>query len=276
VKSVAFLINLGIKEKSRYSYFYIGFIILLAVQVWPVTASDNKREQDYAAMLEQQPLLGKIVWFETAGQRVLGLYTEAEKTDNTNAVIILHDMGAYPDQKLVVFELRTQLPLHNWTSLALQMPLRETSASEEDYYSLFPEAEARIANAVDYLHTHGVKNIVLVGYGLGALMATYTVSKKPSAFAGLITISLPVPAATASEVQAENFIKTISLPFLDLYAEFDLPTVLDTVRLRRMAGKDNPVFWQQQLDNENHTYQQDHERLVKRVYSWLGTTFQNK
>ncbi|WP_347988773.1 DUF3530 family protein [Methylomonas sp. AM2-LC] len=264
------------KKKTRYESFCIGFILLLAMQVCPVFASDNKREQDYAALLERQLLLGKIVWLEAAGQRFLGLYTEAEKTDNSNAVIILHEMGAYPDQKSVAFELRTQLPRHNWASLALQMPLRETSATEEDYYSLFPEAEARVASAVEYLHNQGAKNIVLVGYGLGALMATYSVSKKPSVFAALITISLPVPSSTVSEVQTEAFIKTISLPFLDLYAEFDLPTVLDTVRLRRMAGKDNPMFWQQQLDNENHTYQQDHERLVKRVYSWLGTTFQNK
>jgi hypothetical protein len=52
--------------------------------------------------------------------------------------------------------------------------------------------------------------------------------------------------------------------------------VLETAQLRRLAGKDNPVFWQQKMVGENHTYQQDYELLVKRVYGWLSTTFQKK
>jgi hypothetical protein len=39
-----------------------------------------------------------------------------------------------------------------------------------------------------------------------------------------------------------------------------------------MAGMENPVFRQERMDGENHAFQQDHERLVKRVYSWLTLT----
>ncbi len=145
---------------------------------------------------------------------------------------------------------------------------------EVDYYSLFAESRSRIEAAVDYLQKNGAKNIVVVGYGLGALMATYAISEKPDNIVALAAISLAVPETTMPQAQTQTFIKNIALPFLDIYAEFDLPAVADTAGQRRMAGKDNPVYRQVRMNGENHAYQQDNERLVKRVYSWLSSTFQ--
>ena len=107
-------------------------------------------------------------------------------------------------------------------------------------------------------------------------MAAYAISEKPNAIAALAAISLAVPETNEAQAQSQAFIKNIALPFLDIYAEFDLPDVADTARLRRLAGKDNPVYWQVRMNGENHAYQQDHERLVKRVYSWLSSTFQQQ
>lgn len=254
----------------------IPIFAVVALLALTANAGDKTREQDYAASLQRNPMMGKTVWLQAEGQTFFSLYTETEKTDNANAAIIVHDVGEHPDQKPLVHALRTVLPQHNWATLAVQMPLRELGASEADYYPLFAEAQGRIRAAVDYLQKNGAKNIAIVGYGLGALMAAYAVSEKPDNIRALATVSLAVPETAAPQAQTQAFIKNIALPFLDIYAEFDLPAVADTARQRRMAGKDNPVFRQVRMDGENHAYQQDHERLVKRVHSWLSSTFQQE
>ena len=250
----------------------LTLLLLWTLLLGQATASDLTREQENAAEIVKQPLIGKSLWLEAAGQRFFCLYTESDKTDNVQAAIILHDIGGDPDQKPLLHGLRTQLPQHNWTTLALQLPLREKSAAEADYFGLFAESQLRIRAAVEYLQKNGAKKIALIGYGLGALQAIYAVNEKPEAIAAVAAISLPVPESDAPQAQSLAFIKNIALPLLDIYAEFDLPAVLNTAPQRRLAGKDNPVFWQVRIEGENHAYQQDYERLVKRVYSWLSAT----
>ena len=247
-------------------------LIVLVLSLRPAFAGDQNREREYAAELQQQPLMGKSLWLEAAGQRFICVYTESEKTNNAQAAIILHDIGGYPDQKPVLHELRTALPLHNWATLAIQLPLREKSASEADYYPLFPESQARIRASVDYLQKNGAKHIALVGYGLGAMLAVYAVNDKSEAIEAVAAISLPAPETDAPQAQTLAFVKNLALPLLDIYAEFDVPAVLHSAQQRRLAGKDNPVYRQVLMQGENHAYQQDYERLVKRVYSWLSAT----
>ncbi len=241
-----------------------------------VQASDNLREQNYAASIEHNPLIGKIVWLNAGEQKFLSLFTEAEKSKNQNAVIILHEAGEYPDQKPLVHWLRILLPQHNWATLALQMPLRENASSAADYYPLFTEAQNRIKAAIEYLKANGAVNIALIGYGLGALMATNAVNDHPDNIGAIATVSLSVPVTDNPQLQTLAFIKNIGLPFLDVYAEFDLAEVVDSARQRRMAGKDNPVYRQVRLIGENHAIQEDHEQLIKLLYSWLDTSFQPK
>ena len=238
-----------------------------------VIASDAHREQEFADSVQQAPIQGKIVRLGASERQFLAIYSEVIKADNNNAAIVLHDMGAYPDQKPVVYDIRTQLPLHHWATLSIQMPIRESYAEQSDYYSLFTEAEERILVGITYLRSQGVKNLVIIGYGLSALMASYTVNNNMTAANGLITLSLSVPEDLDSHVQTLTFIKNIALPFLDLYAELDLTRVVETANQRSLAGKDNPMYWQERLLGVDHSYQQNPELLVKRLYSWLNITF---
>ena len=100
-------------------------------------------------------------------------------------------------------------------------------------------------------------------------MAVYTLHLDPEAVYALVAISLPLPNSNLSQVQVGDFIKDIALPFLDLYAEFDLPDVTESARRRRMLAKDNPVYRQIKINGENHAYRNDPDRVIKRVYSWL-------
>ncbi|QPK65540.1 DUF3530 family protein [Methylomonas sp. LL1] len=235
-------------------------------------AGDQPRELDYAANLQRNLGMGQIVWLNAGDQKFLGLLTEAEKSDNSNAAIVLHDQGEQPDQQFLIHGLRTVLPQHNWTTLAVQLPLREIGAGAADYYPLFDEARERIRASVEFLRGKGAKNIAVIGYGMGAAMAAYSISLDPDALLALAAISLPLPDSDLPQAQIGQFIPKIALPFLDLYAEFDLPEVVDTARQRRMLAKDNPVYRQIRINGENHAYQHDPGMVIKRVYSWLALT----
>ncbi len=234
-----------------------------------VYASDLQRELDYAASIESSSPVGRVVWLEANQKKFLGLFTDSEKTRNQQAAIILHDQGKHPDNQAVVHGLRTEMPMHNWATLSIQLPLREVGAVANEYYGLFDEAHSRILAAVKYLQDQGARQIALIGYGTGAAMAAYSLSLKSEDLLGLAAISLPMADSPLPQAQTGEFIRKIALPVLDIYAEFDLPEVVDTARQRRMLAKDNPGYRQKLLSGEDHHFQQDPALLVKQVYSWL-------
>lgn len=244
--------------------------VVLALCSFALAAGDRQREQQYARQLQGTTLQGQPVWLQSGEQTFFGLFTEAEKTDSTHSAIVLHDSGQHPDQKPLVHGLRTVLPQHNWTTLAIQLPLREIGAKPDDYYALFDEAEGRIRAATAFLRAKGAKDIAVVGYGMGAAMAAYALSLNPDGLFALAAISLPLPDSTLPHARTGDFVRKIALPLLDIYAEFDLPEVADTARQRRLLGKDNPVFRQVRVNGENHAFQHDPAMLIKRVYSWLS------
>jgi dienelactone hydrolase len=233
-------------------------------------ASDEKRETEFAESINKTLAIGKAVWLESEGKKFLGLYTTTEKVDSKGAVIILHDMGGHPDQRQLIYGLRVFLPEHSWTTLALQMPLRETGVENEEYYALIPEAAARIQAGINYARSNGAENIVLVGYGLGGLMAAYVLSEQATDIKALVTISLPVPATENKTAQTLEFIKKVSIPMLDIYGALDVPDVTKSARDRRLAAKENEAYRQIKINDEGHAYLHDEGLLVKRIYSWLG------
>jgi predicted alpha/beta hydrolase family esterase len=235
----------------------------------PGFAGDVQREADFASDIINTQPSGKVVWLENAGKKFLSLYTDTEKKLSKGAVIILHDQGGHPNQLEMIKGLRSDLPEHNWSTLSLQMPVLEMGAKEDDYYVLFPEAQARIVSAIKYLKENKIETIVLVGYGLGALMAVYAQSEKPEDIAALVTISLAVPQTQQKSAQTLEFIKKIKVPLLDIYAEGDRSAVVESARDRRLAAKENEFYRQDKINDENHLYQHDEGLVVKRIYSWI-------
>lgn len=242
--------------------------MLLALLTVVAHAGDQQRELEYAQLLQQTDA-DTIVHLKAGEHSFLGLFTEAEKTDNAKAVILLHDGGSYPSQQPLIQGLRDLLPRRNWSTLAIQLPVREMGAGQEEYYGLFDEAHLRIKAGVEYLRNQGAETIALIGYGMGGAMAAYSLGQESQGLAGFAAISLPLPDSYLPQAQLGEFIKKITQPFLDIYAEFDLPDVADTARQRRLLAKENPVYKQVMIVGENHAYQNDPNMLIKRVYSWL-------
>ncbi len=86
------------------------------------------------------PQYGQLVWLGEGKNRFASLYAETESSTNLGVVILLHDIGSYPDKDPLIYELRRKFPERNWGTLALQLPLRESGAADVDYYQLLPEA----------------------------------------------------------------------------------------------------------------------------------------
>ena len=67
--------------------------IWLLLFTMTASASDQQREADYASTLEQTLTEGQLVWLKAGDKSFVGLFTEAEKADNTHSAIVLHDAG---------------------------------------------------------------------------------------------------------------------------------------------------------------------------------------
>lgn len=237
----------------------------------PCIASDEKREAAIALDIQKTVNIGKAIWLQTPEKKFLSLYLNSSSPEHQSFVILLHDIGGNPNQELVVEKLRHFLPNHRWASLSLQMPLREPSASADDYYDLFPEARQRLIAAIKFAQSEHADKIVIAGYGLGALMTTYALEDKSIHVDGLILISLPV----TENIDPLPFISQFNLPILDIYAELDFPEVVRSAGARQLAGKKNSHYRQVKIENEGHQYSNDNDRLLKLIYGWVNRIVAN-
>ncbi|MDQ5939113.1 MAG: hypothetical protein QG557_60 [Pseudomonadota bacterium] len=239
-------------------------------------ASDDKREAEFAIDIAQNLSSGRIVWLQAQNQPFLTLYTEVATTAPDGIVILLHDMGGHPNQDKIMTLLHNFFPEHRWSTLSIQMPLREEGAKIEDYYSLFPEARERIFSAVNFAKQQKAEKVVIIGYGLGGLMATSALQEKNSNINGLITISLS--SSDIGEIYAQTlpFISSLTMPMLDVYGELDSPDVVYSAKERKNIGRIKSKYRQIKLDNEGHLYSNDSGLLVKRIYSWVNRVISNK
>ena len=242
-----------------------------------VWASNEQRENHYAAEIKKNLQLGSAIDLISDNNKFLALYTESEAIKNKGTAILLHDQGQHPDQKYLIHLLRTMLPEHNWATLSLQMPLREYGVKSDDYYALFPKAIQRIQAGIEYLQKNNIKNIVLVGYGMGSLMALHFINEtQATAVNALVTISLPVPETEIQTAQTLTFLKKINVPFLDIYGTKDIPTVSNSARNKRIAARGNPNYRQVKINQVGRSFRNHEDLLVKRVYSWLSFVLSDK
>ncbi len=253
--------------------------ILLAVLLLTPLRShggDIAREMEYAEWVKRSVKVGEVVSLQQNGRPFLAIHTKALAAEPLGTAIILHDRNGFPNHNGVVRALRTTLPQHRWNTVALQMPLRENGAGESEYYALFPESKARLKACLAYLQESGEGNIVVIGYGLGALMGLHGIGEDGQPVAALVAISLPVPDTGDEHAQTLAFLEKLRVPVLDIYAGNDLPAVVDSARKRKQAAAGNPDFRQDRLLGAGHSFRHEEMLLTKRVYSWLRRGFADR
>lgn len=242
---------------------------LLLCSAMTCVASDEKRELEFATDIQKTLTVGHAIQLDASNKKFLGLYTDTTKNPRAGIIILLHDTGGHPNQQAIIKSLRTFFPEHNWATLSLQMPIREASAPIEDYFSLFPNAKARLLAGIQFAKKEKAEKIVVIGYGLGGLMASFALTEKAPDVNALITISLPVLETNVKEAETLQIIPKITLPMFDIYGALDMPNVVNSARERQVAGKINPQYRQIKLEDEGHFYLHDEGLLVKRLYSWI-------
>ena len=251
--------------------------IFAIFMIWqtPAGASDQAKEQRWAEQISDSLLTGETVELKAGDTPFLGIYTESEQGPSDHAVILLHGIGAHPDWPEVIHPLRVGLPENGWATLSIQMPILANDAELKEYLPLFDEVAPRINAAVDYLHQHGAKTLVIVAHSLGASMAASYVAGNPKAVAGLVLISMGV-IDIDPKMNGALALEKITLPVYDIYGSRDLETVLASADVRAAAQRKagNKDYRQFEMEGADHMYVGMQDELVRRVYGWLKTHYE--
>jgi pimeloyl-ACP methyl ester carboxylesterase len=238
----------------------LSILFLILLTSGPMAqAADYGREQRWADEILPAVLDGNPVWLEQAGgHKFLGLFLEAAKA--RGAAILVHGMGVHPDWGINNV-LRTRLAEQGYSTLSIQMPVQDTSATPGDYVATFPEASERIGKAVSWLKGKGHDKIALISHSLGGRMVrTYFVSNKAT----------PVKGWAALSMGFDDF-KGVTVPVLDIYAEQDHPPVLNMVNAHKWTLV-HPASVQRRLPSTGHFYDGKEVEVTNLVREWLDKT----
>ena len=153
----------------------------LLVICWLVTSSsvlaiDTDREKFWDEEVRNKIKIGKAESLQAGDHKFLSIFTPESSNFPQGGILLLHDHSGHPDWPELIKPLRTRLPDFGWSTLSLQMPVPKESTPVLEYEPLLKEASKRIEAGVSFLQTKGIRNIVLVGHGLGASMGAYHLS----------------------------------------------------------------------------------------------------
>ncbi len=185
--------------------------------------------------LEQGLQDGQAVWLDGEQTRYFSVFNPDQSGQPKGGVIILHDAGSHPDKPEVVRPLRQRLPLHGWSTLAIQLPALDRPAA---YLEQQATIDGRINGAITYMRNSGFNNLVLLGHGSGAMAASKYLSSQPSEFIrAFVAISLGVLHGQEGDDSTPGQLERINLPILDIYGGNDLDHVTNSARERALAAK---------------------------------------
>lgn len=246
-------------------------VLLLLGLIWPMLAqsSDLLREQQLSVALERNLRQGSAIKLQAEGREFLALHEEADSNAVKGGVILLHHGAGHADSLGVIHGLRVGLINHGWETLSLQLPLASEGAPEWESDQLIPKALPRIQAGLDYYTQRKLKQIVLIGHGLGGRMAARFVAEQPKPeIKGLILINMALRADQQADREA---LKKVKLPLLDLMGDRDLPA-LESARLRRETLRygGNPDYRQDRIIGAGQDFIGREQMLLYRLAGWLS------
>ncbi len=178
-------------------------------------------------------------------------------------VILAHGKGKGPDFKVVKplrHALYEDLEYH---TLSLQMPINHENY--KDFEQEQPSVNTMIDQAINFLHTKGVKKIYLVGHSLGAGMTSaYLVSHPKSKIAGYIAVGCR--GNESKLISCNDNMKNIQIPVLDLWGDGNEDDKKYAATRSSLQSKN---YTQHPFPNANHVLDGVDGFLVEEVESWL-------
>lgn len=239
---------------------------------WTSQKPDFVREKRVVEQIEDAILNGEVVRLNTKNNgKVFAIWTEAESEKAKGGVIVLHSRAMNPNWGTVIQPVRVGVAEVGWESLSVQMPLLHNKAKYYDYVGIFPYAHERIWAAIDFYQKRGINKIVLIAHACGAHMAMSFMDKYgDKMFAAYVGIGM---GATDYKQKIVKPYPSISVPFLDIFAEKDYPGVIRTAlkRSKLLAKKPQPKSAQLMIKKSDHYYQSEEHssELVSKINHWL-------
>lgn len=254
--------------------YQLGSFLLL----WVLNVSsyadnvDRGWEQRTSEKLAKEIETAEVLWLEAKKERFLALYTDQNKKIANGAVVILHAMGAHADWPQIIAPLRTRLPEHGWSTLAIQLPAIAPENQIEDYGATLDQAAARIETAISLLRERKFLNIAIIGQGFGAVTGLNFVQKaSKQKVVSIVTLGLQDYAFVKPAIDVLNLIEKVKIPILDIYGSRDFRNVVQQAPDRRLAAKkgENDNYTQLEIEGADHHFNGMEDVLVKRIRGWL-------
>jgi pimeloyl-ACP methyl ester carboxylesterase len=260
---------MALRVTFKITVILLALLTVSALMPVAATNSDVAKERRWAEQVIDGLLDGDEAWLiDDSGHEFLGILTEGDRSSG-EAVILVHGIGVHPNWPDVIYPLRAGLLEQNITTLSLQMPILANDADGREYRLLIPEVPGRFEAAIDYLDDYGYKKITIVSHSLGAVMATFYLSRSDvNAVDSLVIIGMGSGKSFSGLLDA---LAKLRVPTLDLYGSQDLDHVLDSVEQRAAAGNKQPghQYMQVRVDGANHFFQGHEEALVQQVIDWI-------
>lgn len=252
--------------RPLYQRLLIVIIAIFAMTAQAASKSDLAKEKRWKNQIVDSLIVGESIKLKANDVKFLGLYTEPATEYEKGAVIILHGIGVHPAWPEVINPLRIELPDLGWHTLSLQMPILKNGANPEEYNPLFPEVPARIKAGIAFLKSKGIKNIILSGHSMGAVMASYYLStQNDPSIKTFVIISSDIGMPQESYMNSLNHFKKIkNINIVDVYGSDDDRRVLDSLVIRKPMGKKlfNEKYQHLKIKGANHFYRNKQNDLV--------------
>lgn len=242
----------------------IRLLLMLLIPVCVHASPDHAREKRWADEITPTLVVGEALYLaQKSGHRFLALHTEAREP--RAAVIVVHGLGVHPDWALIG-ALRSSLPDHGYTTLAIQMPVLAADAKGEQYPALFDDAAERLSAAAAFLRARGHRQLAIASHSMGARMANHFLA---TGAAQGIAAWIAIGISTGVYADAGR----LRLPVLDIFGERDFPQVLKNADARAAAIAALRGSAQIEVPGADHYFNGSEAALALRVRQFLDRMF---
>ncbi len=251
-------------------YYSVCSALFLLILWACVGAGAAEMDQDVIEALKERGDPVDVIWLESSGGRFPALYTASTKGLVKGGVLLVHDVAAHPDWPGVVHPLRSRLPDFGWHTLAMRAPAARYSQSHLLVRGALEEGGEQIGAGLAHFKQQDVPNVVLLGYGWGAVVAARYLADNPdSDVTAAVLISPVVPGG--ARLPLVSWLEKITLPVFDVFGSRDLAMAKKDAPTRRRAGRgrDGVPYRQIMIDGADHAYSGLEDVLIKRVRGWL-------